>query len=319
MEAFYNPEVIGVLAGALVVFIGLVLTSLRKDKKIKISSHIQIDERQRAVNELLKEIELESEISKEESEKSWFEKKERELQQTHSGITLPIYIAIAVVSVTVIFGLVYMLMQTVLIALPFSLLGLYIPNAIVKSRVEKNIQQLNAQMIKALRRMSSTLRAGGSLKQAIEDVAKARSIPGIIRVEFRRVLSDIEYGDSIERALYKLYERTGSRDIHNMALAVEIQRQIGGNIAELFDNISQTITNRNLMERDVRATLAQASASTTILSILPFAIGGLIVLMNPGYFDPLFASFTGRLSILICICFILTGMFIMKRVSKIDM
>jgi tight adherence protein B len=320
MGGLFSAEFLAMSAAALVLLLGLVLSStkIKKPGKISIKDRIQVDERQKAIDEMMKGIELEGGLASIKETSNWFERKEKELLRSNTGITLPIYLVIMFASMMAIFSVVYFIMRSTAFALPFAFLGMFVPNMIVKSRVNKNIQHFNEQMIKALRRMASTMRAGQSLKQAIEDVVRARSIPMIIRKEFQTVLTDVEYGDSIEKALYKLYERTGSQDIHNLALAIEVQRQIGGNIADLFDNISQTISNRNLMEKDVKAILAQVNTSTNILSAMPFLVAGMLVMINPSYFDPLMSSFIGRFLVLICLCFIVTGIFIIKKLSKID-
>jgi tight adherence protein B len=320
MGGLFSAELMAIASAAIVVLLGLILTSaeIKRPGKISLKDKIQIDERQKVVDEMVKDIELADGLASIKEKGNWFENKEKELLRSNTGITLPIYMVIMIVSMTVIFSIVYFIMRSTAFALPFSFLGMLIPNMIVKSRVKKNIQHFNEQMIKALRRMASTIRAGQSLKQAIEDVVKARSMPMIIRKEFQTVLTDIEYGDSIEKALYKLYERTGSQDIHNLALAIEVQRQVGGNIADLFDNISQTISNRNLMEKDVRAILAQVNTSTSILSAMPFVVAGMLVMINPSYFDPLMGSFIGRFMVLMSLAFIVTGIFVIKKLSKID-
>jgi len=198
-------------------------------------------------------------------------------------------------------------------------LGIKIPDKIVKMRVRKNVERFNNDLIKALRRMASVMRSGGSLKQALVDVTRSRSMPLVIRLEFKKVLADIEYGDSIEEALYKLYERTGSNDVRFLAVAVEIQRQLGGNIAQTFDSIGQNITNRNLMQSEVKATLAQARTTSNVLSILPFVLSGIIVIINPSYFSPLFESLAGRMIVFMCLAFIVTGAFIMRKLSDIEL
>lgn len=319
MSQIFSPEMLSFLAGALVLFIFLVVFSIRKGKKIKIANRIQVDREKAAIDEMIKEIEIEESIVRKEDELTWLQKKQRELQQSNTGITLPIYLTILSVSMLLIFLIVYKIMGIALISIPFSFLGLMIPEKIVKSRLEKNIENFNSQLVKALRRMASVMRSGGSLKQALVDVSRSRSMPVIVRLEFKKVLTDVEYGASIEEALYKLYERTGSKDVQYLAIAVEIQRQLGGNIAQIFDTISQSISNRNLMESDVRATLAQVSASSTILSLMPFGLCTVIYIISPDYFDALFLSFTGRLIFLLCFSFILLGMFIIKKMSKLEL
>ena len=203
--------------------------------------------------------------------------------------------------------------------MPFSLLGFYFPEKLVQVKREKNIKHFDDELVKALRRMASVMRAGGSLKMALEDVSRSRSMPTVIRLEFNKVLSDIEYGMFIEDALYRLYERTGSRDARFLAIAVETQRQLGGNIAQTFDTIAATISNRRLLESEVKATLSQVNATSNILSAMPFVMGGLVYLMNPEYFDPLFESLTGRFIFLGCFIFISIGVFVIKKMSKLKM
>lgn len=313
-----TAQTIALLIGGFVVFVGLLLQKNKKPS-IKIAERIQVDAEKMAVESALKELEQQRAIEEREASLSWFERKQRELAQSNTGITFPAYMVIVVVSMLGIFLLTYKITAMPLLAIPVSFLGLKIPEAIVQVRIKKNVEQFNNDLVKALRRMASVIRAGGSLKQALMDVTRSRSMPTIIRVEFKKVLADIEYGYTIEEALYRLYERTGSPDVRFLAIAVEIQRQLGGNIAQIFDSIGQTINNRNLMQSEVKATLAQVKASSTILSIVPFALGGLIYMLNPGYFDPLFASMAGRMLVFICISIITMGAVIIKKMSNIEL
>lgn len=313
-----NAQLIAFFAGVFAVFIGLTLTKSRKPS-LKIANRIQLDEESLLIDEKLKELELMESLSKRESKLSWFERKQRELAQSNTGITFPAYMVLVVVSMLTVFYIVYKITAIPLLAIMCSFLGLQVPESLVKMRIRQNVDRFNNDLVKALRRMASVMRAGGSLKQALIDVTRTRSMPLIVRLEFRKVLTDIEYGNSIEEALYKLYERTGSKDVQFLAIAVEIQRQLGGNIAQIFDSIAQTINNRNLMQSEVKATLAQVKATSTILSVMPFVLGGLIVLLNPDYFAPLFSSMLGRMLVFICLAFIVFGAVVMKKMSNIEL
>lgn len=313
-----NAQLIAFFAGVFAVFIGLTLTKSRKPR-LKIANRIQLDEESLLIDEKLKELELMESLSKRESKLSWFERKQRELAQSNTGITFPAYMVLVVVSMLTVFYIVYKITAIPLLAIMCSFLGLQVPESLVKMRIRQNVDRFNNDLVKALRRMASVMRAGGSLKQALIDVTRTRSMPLIVRLEFRKVLTDIEYGNSIEEALYKLYERTGSKDVQFLAIAVEIQRQLGGNIAQIFDSIAQTINNRNLMQSEVKATLAQVKATSTILSVMPFVLGGLIVLLNPDYFAPLFSSMLGRMLVFICLAFIVFGAVVMKKMSNIEL
>lgn len=316
---FANPEIIAVLVSGIVIFTGIVIMSQRRKKIIDLEKRLNVDHEQIALKQAIKQLEIEESIAKNEDALPWLERKQRELDQSGTGITLPIYLTILVASSVLIFFIVYKIIGIVFLALPFSLLGFYMPDKLVKSRREKNIKYFDEELIKALRRMASVMRSGGSLKQALDDVTRSRSMPEVIRLEFNKVLADVEFGLSIEEALYRLYERTGSRDVQFLAIAVETQRQLGGNIAQTFDTIGATISNRRLMESEVKATLSQINATSNILSFLPFAIGGIIYLMSPDYFSPLFENLTGRFVFLGCLMFISTGVFVIKRMSKIEL
>ena len=314
-----GAELISILISGIVLFTGIVIMSFKKGKKVMLGERIAVDKEKAAIEEAIKEIELEESVLKRETELSWSQKKARELQQSNTGVTFPLYITILLISMLLIFLVVYKIMDMVVIAIPFAFLGIIIPEKIVESKIEKNVNSFNEELVKALRRMASVMRSGGSLKQALTDVVRSKSMPTIIRAEFRKVLTDIEYGLTIENALYKLYERIGSEDVQFLAIAVEIQRQLGGNIAQMFDSIGSAISNRRIMESDVRATLSQIKATSNILSAMPFVLGIGIFLVNPGYFDPLLQSTAGRLIILGCVSIMAMGIFVIKKLSKLDL
>lgn len=314
-----SAELIAILISGIVMFSGLVVLSIKSKRMVQLDERIHIDQEEAAIAEALKQIEIEETVLEKESSLSWVDRKRRELEQSNTGITFPAYVVILTVSMLSIFLVVYKIMGIPIIAIPFSFLGIVIPQKIVDSRLNKNIDEFNDQLVKALRRMSSVMRSGGSLKQALIDVSRSRSMPAVVRIEFRRVLSDIEYGLAIEEALFKLYERTGSNDVKLLAIAVEIQRQLGGNIAQIFDTIGGSISNRKLMEGEVQATLAQARATSTILSLLPIFLGGMLYILSPDFFNPLFETLKGRFLLLTCISLIVTGIFVMnKQVSNIE-
>lgn len=315
MSGVVIAELIALLTGVLVVLTCLSLMKLRKTETISIAERIQLDKERLIVEDALRQMQMREENKKE----NWFERKQKELIQSNTGITLPVYIVLCAVSMLAIFYVVYKITLLPILAIPCSFVGLKIPEQIIRTRVSRNIDKFNTHMVKALRRMASVMRAGGSLKQALADVSRSRSMPPIIRIEFTKVLADIEYGDTIEDALYKLYERVGSKDIQFLAIAVEIQRQLGGNLAQILDVIAQNISNRNIMQSEVKATLAQAKSSSTILSLMPFALFGIIYVLSPDYFSVLFQSMTGRMIIFICMVFIVIGAVIMRKMSKIEL
>lgn len=295
--------------------LGFYLFVLRKPRKDDITRDIlSIGETQfgKEVNNLIRE-----ELKRKEK-RNFIEKLNDELVQTQTGITLPVYLLILAASVAGIFMVTNFILGVPLVSILFSMLGVFIPKAVVNFLRKKNMDFFDLQLVPVLRRMSSLLRSGASLKQALQDVSSSVSVPVKLRKEFRKVLQDIEAGDELEPALFRMYERIGSGSLLFLAVTVDILRKQGANLPEVFDTISQNISTKNISERKVRSTLAQLRASSNLLSLLPFVIGGTLTLMNPGYFDPLFQSMGGRILLFTILLMMVTGFFVFKKLSKVE-
>jgi len=313
-----SPETLSITIGAVIFFVlaGIVLG---RKRKISISERIILDKEKLMVDSMIKAAEIEGNVNAKEQKRSWFEKKELDLKRSGSGVVLPLYIGIAAFSGAAIFAIVQQLTQIAPLAVAFSFIGLLLPDMYVKSRVNKNLRFFNQHFVKALRRMAASMRAGSSVTQAIGDVVNTRIIHPVIRAEMKKVLVDIEYGANIEEAFYKLYERTGSADAKHLAITIEIKRLHGGGIGQTFEQIGATISSRTLMEADIRATLAQVNATSMLLSGIPFVLTIILMVISPGYFDPLLETTMGRLVFLFCYVFIILGGVIMKKMSNIKL
>lgn len=316
MSELFSPAIVSLFLSGIIIFVGLLIAKKNKKENIDMASRISI--KQDDVDDILDKMKEKNKLTSKENNLTFFEKKKMQLVQSNCGINFSSYIVMMIISVLIVFLIVYKIIGISFIALLFSLLGTKIPNILIQKKQSRNIESFNTQLIKALRRMASVMRSGGSIKQALIDIKDARSMPNIIKKEFKVVLTDIEYGISIEDALYKLYERTGSKDVRLLSISIAIQRNLGGNIARTLDTISQSISNRNLMEQEVKTSMGQLKASSTILSIMPFFISGILYVLNPGHFEPLFETIEGRFMLLFCIIFILTGTYIINKMAKIE-
>lgn len=300
--------------------IGLLLSgALNRIQRRNLKKDLNISELEQSMYDL--QAEADKSLANQHNTKNldWFERTAKELEQSHTGITMPIYLGIMMGSMIIVMVLAYVILKSLLLAAIASLLGLVIPKAVVNMKRQKDVATFNANLVKALRRMGSNLRAGGTLKQAVMDVGKSASMPTPIRNEFINILSDMEYGDSIETALYKLYDRTGVEDVRTMALTVEIQRRTGGNLAEAFDNLARLINKRELQEADIKATLSQAKASSKLISFMPFAMTLLLNVISPNYFDTFYAwgDGLGRIIAFFMYGMIVVGIFVIGKMSDI--
>jgi tight adherence protein B len=163
--------------------------------------------------------------------------------------------------------------------------------------------------------MSSALRAGFSLQMAFEAVTE--DAPSVIVETFREVLAEMEVGQSFEEALKKMLERVDTAELRLFVSSVIIQRESGGNLAELLDNLEATIRERFELQRELISATAQARFSGLILSLLPIFVGGIVYLINKPYMMTLFEDPAGKQLLTIAVCMQLLGFFVIYKIVNI--
>jgi tight adherence protein B len=184
-------------------------------------------------------------------------------------------------------------------------------------RTRKARQKSMAEQIPdVLSILASSLRAGHSFLQALDQVAGEIKDPSAS--EFHRVVSEIRLGRSIDDAMIEMADRVGSEDMRWAVMAVNIQRQVGGNLAEVLDIVANTVRERAYVQRQVRVLSAEGRLSIAILSALPFGIFFYLALMNPEYVSPLFTTMMGRILLLVGGSLMAVGIFVMTRIVRID-
>lgn len=184
-------------------------------------------------------------------------------------------------------------------------------------RARKKRQKMMAEQLPdVLSILASSLRAGHSFLQALDQVAGEIKDPSA--GEFHRVVSEIRLGRTIDDAMVEMADRVGSEDMRWAVMAVNIQRQVGGNLAEVLDIVANTVRERAYVQRQVRVLSAEGRLSIAILSALPFGIFIYLALMNPEYVSPLFTTMLGRVLLLIGGALMATGIFVMTRIVRID-
>ncbi len=170
-------------------------------------------------------------------------------------------------------------------------LGFLFPRLLVGRAKRKRITKFNEQIGEALSVMSNSLRAGFSFLQTMEMVSREMSPP--IGDEFGRCLREINLGTPTEQSLVNLGQRIASDDLDLVVTAVLIQRQVGGNLAEVLDSISHTIRERIRIKGEIKTLTAQGRLSGMVIGAMPLVLGILLYLMSPDYIGTLFKSNTG--------------------------
>ncbi|QGP93811.1 Type II secretion system (T2SS), protein F [Neomoorella glycerini] len=204
--------------------------------------------------------------------------------------------------------------------LPFAItaacLGGYLPFFAVRVKQNKRRIKFNGQIGDALVIMANALRSGFSFLQAMDMVR--REMPDPIAKEFGITLLEMNWGSSTETALLGLTERVKSDDLDLVITAVLIQRQVGGNLAEILDNIAHTIKERVRIKGEIKTLTAQGRISGLIIGLLPVVLTTVIYLLNPGYLSLLFTTRTGVIMLLSAVLAQLMGVIIIRRIISIE-
>jgi len=241
-----------------------------------------------------------------------------EKQLTESDVPLRgeefvVIVAASGITAGTFFSLITMSVLTGLIsAIASSLL----PFLFVRTAHTRRVTKLNAQIGDALSIMSNSLRSGFSFLQAMDMVR--RELPDPIRKEFSRTFREINLGTSTEEALQNLVHRVNSEDMELIVTAVMIQRQVGGNLAEVLDNIGKTIRERIRIKGEIKTLTAQGRISGIIIGFLPVVLAVIMTGLNPEYIMTLFTSEVGRLMLLAAIGGELLGILLIKRIVNIQ-
>ncbi|MDP9441029.1 MAG: VWA domain-containing protein [Actinomycetota bacterium] len=190
------------------------------------------------------------------------------------------------------------------------------PLAVVNAMATRRQRKFTAQLPDMLQLWASTLRAGFSLLQGADAVADQVDDP--MGKELRRVLVEARLGRPLELALEDSARRVNSEDFDWTVMAIKIQREVGGNLAELLDTVADTMVARERLRRDVRTLTAEGRISAIVLGILPVAIGAAVYVLNPGYLDPLFQRTVGQIMLVGGILMGIAGFAWMKKIINIE-
>lgn len=198
----------------------------------------------------------------------------------------------------------------------FSVFGLIGPYFFVKRKKRKRLDQINTEIGDCLTMMTNSLRSGYSLHQTMDLVSS--EMTGPLAVEFKKTLREINFGTPTEKALSNLATHLESEDVDLMITAVLIQRQIGGNLAEILDNISHTIRERIRIKGEIKTLTAQGRISGIIIGLMPPVIFVILLMINPDYIKVLFESKIGLLMIFGGVVSEIFGALMIKSIINIE-
>jgi tight adherence protein B len=248
----------------------------------------------------------------------------RELARADLKFKVAEYYALVFIS-TVVLGLgAWAIQGNPISILIGGIVGFFAPRFYVKRQQALRIRKFDDQLGDMLNLMVNGLRAGYSTMQAMEAVS--RELPAPISDEFHRVVQEMQIGISMEKALENLFRRIPSDDLDFVITAINVQREVGGNLSEILDTISFTIRERVRIKGEIRVMTANVRASGTILSLIPVGLALALWFISPEYIGSFFAPtnllggqpWCGIISVAVIVGLILAGYFVMMKIADIE-
>ncbi|RME29052.1 MAG: secretion system protein F [Deltaproteobacteria bacterium] len=194
--------------------------------------------------------------------------------------------------------------------------GFFLPNLVVKWFRKRRVKKFNVQLVDSLTALSNAFKAGLTFPQAMEHVAQDAEPP--LSQEFMLFVREIKLGVPMDEALEAMAERVGCEDLDLVVTSTIISRQLGGNMAEMFDTIAATIRERFRLEGKIDALTSQGRMQGWVVSMLPIALGLVLNYMRPDLMEPMFETFFGYAVIGMIIIMELLGMWLIRKIVNIN-
>jgi tight adherence protein B len=211
--------------------------------------------------------------------------------------------------------LVMILVGSPLLAVAGLALGGAVPWVRMKRRARRRLRSFEEQLADVLMTMAGSLKVGLTFQHSLSAIVDDGQAPA--SEEFERLLNELQLGRPVDEALGAMGERLDSDDLRFVLMSVGIQRQVGGSLAELLQSVSETVRERQLFRRKVRALTAMGRTSAYILVALPIGIAAIVSALNPGYMEPMWNTTIGHVLILVMIGLTLIGAVFLKRIVTI--
>jgi tight adherence protein B len=220
------------------------------------------------------------------------------------------------VSITALFVLVGLLFVGMFFTIILGFVGFFTPTILVRFFKARRLKKFNVQLVDSLQAMSNAFKAGLSFPQAMEHVTIDGKAP--LAQEFGLFIREIKLGVQLDEALQNLANRVRCEDLDLVVTSTIIARQLGGNMAEMFDTIAATIRERFRLEGKIRALTAQGKLQGWVVASMPLVLGLVLNYIRPDLMEPMFDHWFGYMLVLVIAFFELLGIFFIRKIVNID-
>ncbi|MBN2469491.1 MAG: type II secretion system F family protein [Anaerolineae bacterium] len=322
MAILQNPLVIGGAIALAVIILVVGVITIRRQRRKELEERLQrftdintyddlgVDDESNEPSQLT--MALDKALTQREFGKNW----KLALAKADLKITVIEFFALHVIAMILFFGIATV-MWGVILGVVGGVVGFFAPRIYVARRQKTRLIRFEEQLPDTLGLWVNGLRSGYSVLQAMEAIG--RESPEPTATEFRRVVQEVQLGISMEDALDHMLKRMESEDLDLVITAVNIQREVGGNLAEILDVIAHTIRERIKLKGEIRVLTSQGRYTGWFIGLLPVALALFLTVINREYMSGLFENrMCGWPMIGIGLGLIASGMAVIQRIVDID-
>lgn len=245
-------------------------------------------------------------------------KKKKEIRD--SGVSFPttLYFLLYLIFPLLFGGIVYFVTKNPLPSILMAIVSLLVPRFILKFLINRQTKLFDERYARALEQLASSLRAGLSLYKAVEDVTNCPFVHETMKVKFAKLSSDLQLGITIGEAFTRFAEGCPGNDAKDIALAINIQAEVGGRESEIIQEIANNIHQRTMMRQEIRTIFATTKIMVTVTDFLAPTIIFFTIIGMPSYVECYFESSRMMMFFVGIVCIPLLGSFLNhKMMNKI--
>ena len=311
--------IIGGIVVIILLIIGMVVTTSREQTLVEERLNQYLGDQAPSIEREAQRTAITDWVSKRVERTSFGDRLSQSLARADMKLKVSEYFALILIAIVVVGGIAWLIGgRNIISFLIGSIIGFIAPGFYVRQQQSRRLTKFNEQLADMLNLMVNGLRAGYSTLQAMEAISK--ELPPPICDEFRRVVQEMQIGIPMEGALANLIRRIPSDDLDFVVTAINVQREVGGNLSEILETISFTIRERVKIKGDIRVITSQVRASVTILSLIPIFLTIVLWFLNPKYLMSFMDAgpYCAAGAALVVIILISLGFFIMMRIADIE-
>lgn len=218
------------------------------------------------------------------------QRKENSLKKNDINMSVNTYLVILVISPFIMFSMVFFLSKNIFIAIIAALIVLLVPDAIVTFLKNKSNKDFEIRYARSLEQLAASLKAGMTIIQAVQEVANNKFIHESIRKRYQKLNSDLQMGISVTDAFKNFAESTNSPDAKDIAIAIDVQNEVGGHEADVIMSIASDINSRLMLRKEIKSIFSGTTSMIYIMDIIPVLIMLFLSITDKTYTEYYFIS-----------------------------